>query len=186
MNTDKKQIEEQFLPRHTHYIRSVSERTGRSYRELEAEWKKAERQFDFDRMRDPLKYANLKRTDGTVAQEISRRFEESVVMPEQEAEEQIEDIETDIAQDDMAEDMEENLEIEPEVDIDIDDLIEADIEEPTPDADEEVVDEDISIEEDMGEGEEGIPNKSLERQRKLERPSDETATTPGEVNEQDS
>lgn len=190
MNNDKKQIDEQFLPRHSQYIRNMSEKTGRTYRELEAEWKKAERQFDFDRMRDPLKYQNLKRNNGTVAQEISRRFEEMVIMPTQpeEVEEQIDNIEADMVEDEFATDIEENFtdDIEGITDEDILGDIEID------NIDGEQIEDDFSIEEESEEGldeeiedtpSEGIPNKSLEQQREIER--EEPATTAGEVNKKE-
>lgn len=190
MNNEKKQLDEQFLPRHTEYIRNMSQKTGRTYRELESEWKKSERQFDFDRMRDPLKYQNLKRTDGTVAQEISRRFEKMVVMPEQTAEEQIEETETEMVEDGLALDIEENLVDETEIDADAEfnDLVDADEETATLEdqLDEKSEMTDIEAEEETLDEDgpsEGVPNKSLEQQRKMER--EEPPTTPGEVNEKE-
>lgn len=195
MNNNNKSQDSQFLPRHTEYIRRMSEQTGRSYRDLEAEWKKATREFDFERMRDPLKYANLKKMDGTVAQEISRRFEEVVLRPVQAAEEEVEEQVDDIAQEEFGDQIEEDLiddtmtEEMPEEDFaDIDELIEEPVsEEGTEEESLNIEEEPLNVEEELEEeNTEGVPNKSLEKQRQLERPTEETATTPEEVNEKES
>ena len=188
MNNNNQQIEQQFLPRHTEYIRVMSDRTGRSYRELEAEWKKATREFEFERMRDPLKYINLKRTDGTVAQEISRRFEETVIMPEQTEVDEAEELENNATEEDMADNIEENILDETEIDVDdeFNEVIEIDdepVDEEVDSTEVEISNEGVITSEDESEA---IPNKSLEQQRQMERPSEETATTSGEVNEKDS
>jgi hypothetical protein len=195
MNNDTEQSNEQFMPRHTAYIRDMSTKTGRSYRELEAEWRKAEREFEFSRMRDPLKYANLKNTNGSVAQEISRIFEDNVVRPEEveEAEtEEIIDTETenefgDDILDEMTDDTEAILEEPIEGDIDVD--VDVDVEADTDDIDSDVSDDDIDAfldgDDDTKEQEpenEGVPNKSMAQQRQNERVGTTTAEAPNEVN----
>lgn len=213
MNNEQNIQQQQFLPRHTEYIRTMSDRTGRSYRELEAEWKKAEREFDFERMRDPLKYANMRRTNGSMAQEISRRFEENVVNPELEADDQIEDVGTDMAEEQFGDAIETGIEGEggdsdyadfSEEGFDdggfddggFDDFSE-DEEEPASEdslntllddiVGEDSIDLDLDEEETLNEEPtEGVPNKSLDQQRSMERPSEESTNSPDDVNKSDS
>lgn len=193
MNNENKEINTQFLPRHTSYIRNMADRTGKTYRELEAEWKKAEREFEFDRMKDPLKYQNLKKTNGSVAQEISRRFEENVIIPETTEEAETEEVLTDMEEDIFGDEIEENLE---DTEDDIESFIEDDFnaDEKTEEQDESedeilnevddlVVDESDEFSEEESD-EPPIPNKSLEQQKSLER--DDSANSPEDVNKKES
>lgn len=63
---------------HSHYIKSMADKSGKTYRELDTLWKKAQREFEFDQMMNPSKYQSLKKVDGSVAEEIGRRFEKLV------------------------------------------------------------------------------------------------------------
>lgn len=171
MNNDTQQSNNRFIPRHTSYIRDMSDKTGRSYRELEAEWLKAEREFEFSRMRDPLKYANLRNTNGTVAQEISRIFEDNVMRPEEIEQVEIEEIIDDETENEFGDDILDNITddtnaaletaIEDEIDVDID---------VTVDSDEE------------GSENEAVPNNSILQQRRNERPGTDNAETVDAVN----
>ena len=199
INNDKKHMEQQFLPRHTEYIRKTAEATGRSYRDLEAEWKKAEREFDFERMRDPLKYSNLKQTSGSIAQEISRRFEELVLKPEEVIMDEVNDIQDDIVEDEFGDAIEDSMEIDDSIDGDMDfggmdgdfdggEFSEYDEFTEEDDNDTMVDDSEFSeydefTEEDETDGEtDAEPNSSLAQQQKMERPTEESATTADEVN----
>ena len=188
MNNENKDMDTQFLPRHTAYIRNMADRTGKTYRELEAEWKKAEREFEFERMKDPLKYQNLKRTNGSVAQEISRRFEENVIVPEVAEEQAVDEILTDTEEDIFGQEIEDNLE-EDEADLDIDALIEDDFDAETKTDEQEasedmILDEvdDLVIDEELEEP--PILNKSLEQQVNLER--GKSTESPEDVNKEES
>jgi len=63
---------------HSHYIKSMADKSGKTYRELESLWKKSQRDFEFDQMMNPNKYQSLKKMDGSTAEEIGRRFEKMV------------------------------------------------------------------------------------------------------------
>jgi len=193
MNNDKNKIAEQFLPRHTEYIRKTADVTGRSYRELEAEWKKAEREFDFDRMSNPVKYGNLKRTDGSVAQEISRRFEEQVLNPVETAQDELEETSNEIAEDEFGDSIENEFDMDATEDdmsgekfVDVDDIFDEGDEFGVDD--EFIDDESLEIGDELATEEEpeseGVPNSSLEQQQKLERPDEESATRPENVNQE--
>lgn len=63
---------------HSHYIKTMADNSGKTYRELETLWKKSMREFEFDQMMNPNKYQSLKKLDGSIAEEIGRRFEKLV------------------------------------------------------------------------------------------------------------
>lgn len=67
---------------HSKFIKDLSDKSGISMRQLEAEWKIAERQLDFDILMEPNKWSRLKTLDGTKAEEIARRVEKNVSQPE--------------------------------------------------------------------------------------------------------
>lgn len=67
---------------HSKYIRDLADKTGISMRALEAEWKVAERQLDFDILMEPNKWSRLKTLDGTKAEEIARRVDQNTAAPE--------------------------------------------------------------------------------------------------------
>lgn len=66
---------------HTTYIKKKSNETGKTYRELETLWKKFEREVENDRMMNPSKFSQFSSKNGSLSQEISRRFEEYLVNP---------------------------------------------------------------------------------------------------------
>lgn len=66
---------------HTSYIKRLADKTGKTYRELETLWKKMEREVENERMFDPNKFSHLRSRDGSIAQEIARRFEKQVIDP---------------------------------------------------------------------------------------------------------
>jgi hypothetical protein len=91
---------------HTSYIKNIADKTGKTYRELESLWDSFEREVEFDRMQSPYKYTNLKRVDGTLAEEVKRRFEAKLLNPESEV---TEDMELEQDNEEFQEDIEENL-----------------------------------------------------------------------------
>ena len=100
---------------HSHLIRDMHEDTGKTMRELEWEWKKAERQVEFDRMNDPDKYSHLRKTDGTLAQEVARKFKDNVLGGADKVEEEADQL-TDDMEKGIEEDIDLGLELEPEID----------------------------------------------------------------------
>ena len=102
---------------HSHFIRDMKQETGKSMRELEWEWKKAERQVDIDRMTDPDKYTHLKKTDGTLAQEVARRFKDNVTggKTEENVDEETDQLSTEMAKG-IEDDIDLGLELEPTTD----------------------------------------------------------------------
>lgn len=64
------------------FIRDLGDKTGIPLRTIEAEWKIMERKLNFDILTDPPKYSRLKKMDGTIAEEIARRVEESLLTKE--------------------------------------------------------------------------------------------------------
>ena len=102
---------------HSHFIRDMKQETGKSMRELEWEWKKAERQVDIDRMTDPDKYTHLKKTDGTLAQEVARRFKDNVTggETEEKVDEETDQLSTEMANG-IEDDIDLGLEMEPTTD----------------------------------------------------------------------
>ena len=100
---------------HSHLIRDMHEDTGKTMRELEWEWKKAERQVELDRMNDPDKYSHLRKTDGTLAQEVARKFKDNVLGSADKVEEEADQLTNDMEQG-IEEDIDLGLELEPEVD----------------------------------------------------------------------
>lgn len=67
---------------HSKYIRDLADKTGISMRALEAEWKVAERQLDFDILMEPNKWSRLRVLDGTKSEEIARRVDQNTAAPE--------------------------------------------------------------------------------------------------------
>lgn len=66
---------------HTSYIKRLADKTGKTYRDLESLWKKFEREVENDRMFNPNKFSHMRTIDGTMAQEIARRFEQFLADP---------------------------------------------------------------------------------------------------------
>lgn len=64
------------------FIKDLGDKTGIPLRTIEAEWKVAERQLNFDVMMEPNKYSHLKRMNGTMAEEIARRVEKTIINPQ--------------------------------------------------------------------------------------------------------
>jgi hypothetical protein len=73
---------------YTKYIRDLGEKTKIPLRTVEAEWKIAQKQLDFDTMMEPNKYTHLRKLDGTFAEEVARRVEKSIMQPENASEEE--------------------------------------------------------------------------------------------------
>ena len=91
---------------HTSYIKNMSDKTGKTYRELESLWDKYEREVENDRMMDPNKFSHLRKMQGTLAEEVKRRFESELLNPELPEEEIALEEETE----ELANEFEENLE----------------------------------------------------------------------------
>lgn len=72
---------------HSKFVKDLSDKTQISIRQLEAEWKIAQKQVSFDILMEPAKYSHLKVLDGTLAEEIARRVEANVTNPQEAGEE---------------------------------------------------------------------------------------------------
>lgn len=146
---------------HTSYIKRMSDQTGKTYRDLEALWKKFEREVENARMFDPNKFSHMRSTDGTIAQEIARRFEEFLVNPlGVEAEDQNEEVDAakdELVADDIENEMEEDIvseleddipDVEADTEVDVpEEPVEGDIEKDVP------IDEETPVEESTEESE---------------------------------
>jgi len=99
---------------HTSYIKRMADQTGKTYRDLESIWKKFEREVQNERMFNPNKFSHMRSTDGTIAQEIAKRFEDFLVNPlGTEAEnqnEKVDEVQDEIAADEIQDNMEEDIE----------------------------------------------------------------------------
>jgi len=128
---------------HTSYIKRLSDQTGKTYRDLESLWKKFEREVENDRMFDPNKFSHMRSTNGSIAQEVARRFEEFLVNPlgveTEEQNEVVDEVKDDLVADNIADEMEEDITSE----------IEGDITEelPVDEKSDEIVDEEINEDE---------------------------------------
>lgn len=72
---------------HSKFVKDLSDKTQISIRQIEAEWKIAQKQLNFDILMEPEKYSRLKVLDGTMAEEIGRRVEANVANPQSAGEE---------------------------------------------------------------------------------------------------
>lgn len=95
---------------HTSYIKRLADKTGKTYRELETLWKKMEREVDNERMFDPNKFSHLRSRDGSIAQEIARRFEKQVIDPMDAQSDKIEDAVAAEENEEFAQDIENSME----------------------------------------------------------------------------
>jgi hypothetical protein len=76
---------------HTHYIKKLSDDTGRTYRELESLWSKFKNEIENDRLYDPNKYSHLSKSNGGIAQEIDKKLRAYIENPEGVEQEEITD-----------------------------------------------------------------------------------------------
>lgn len=151
---------------HTSYIKRLADKTGKTYRDLESLWKKFEREVEHERMYDPNKFSHLKSKDGSIAQEIAKRFEDHLTFPEQtEAEDQIEEI-TDAEEEVMA------------------DEIGDEIADDTEEAVDEVFDEEIDIQEELDNEDETQDEESISEEIEDVK-SDEKEKSEPEISESD-
>ena len=95
----------------SHYIKKWADETGKTYRELQALWKRTMGEVEYDRMLDPAKYANLK---GDLSQEVQRRFEADLTGTQSTPEDQFVNAETEPIADEFGAETEENLAVGPE------------------------------------------------------------------------
>lgn len=95
---------------HTTFIKETADKTGKTYRELEALWTELTRDVDNDRMMNPSQYSHLRKLDGTLAEEVKRRFEKTLFNPEPEGEEPTEQPELQAEEGEFASEIEDNLE----------------------------------------------------------------------------
>lgn len=72
----------------SHYIKKWADETQKTYRELQALWKRTASEVEYDRMMDPSKYTNLR---GDMSQEIQRRFEDELTKGNEIAQEELND-----------------------------------------------------------------------------------------------
>lgn len=98
-------------PIHTTYIKDTSDKTGKTYRELEALWAELTRDVENDRMMNPNEYSHLRKLDGTMAEEVKRRFEKTLFNPEPEPESELPQPELQQEDEELATDIENNLEM---------------------------------------------------------------------------
>lgn len=99
---------------HTHYIKKLSDDTGRTYRELESLWSKFKNEVENDRLYDPNKYSHLNKSNGGIAQEIDKKLREYIQNPEGVEQEETTDEANDVAENEYAGKIELGLE-EPEM-----------------------------------------------------------------------
>ena len=157
---------------HTSYIKKLADQTGKTYRELETLWKKFEREVENERMFNPNKFSHLKSKDGSIAQEVARRFEEFLVNPL--------GVETEKKMDEVA-NIEEDIlsdEIEKELNDDLDEQIE-DIEGEIPEIETSSDEPEIKLDdfedlEDIGEPEKSSTETEVEEIEKTELETSET------------
>jgi hypothetical protein len=113
---------------HTSYIKEMADKTGKTYRELQALWTKIEQEVEYDRMFDPNKYSHLSSLNGTISQEVQRRFEEKTINPEQVDAKETEDIQTEVEEDIIANEIEDEIEDDIETEETLDELFDEDTE----------------------------------------------------------
>jgi len=71
---------------HSSYIKRWADQSGKTYRELEALWKRTFDEVNYDEMFEPSKYERI--AGGDISQEVQRKFEETLTTgPEKEQEE---------------------------------------------------------------------------------------------------
>jgi hypothetical protein len=131
----------------SHYIKKWADETQKTYRELQALWKRTASEVEYDRMMDPNKYTNLR---GDLSQEIQRRFEDELTKGPEMAEEEMTAEMTVPVEEEFGMETEESLEAGPEeipseVDefSDIDSLFEPMEEMPVEEGGEEIIEEEI-------------------------------------------
>lgn len=137
----------------------MKRKTGRSIRELEAEWDRAEREINQDRLFDPDKYQNLNVKDGTLAQVIGAQFEKNVIEPEVVASDNVDSDMSELAEADFEDELQnefendtESIDAAPSDDISIDDeSLDEDLDQIEGELDEVLGDTEIDTENDQNE-----------------------------------
>lgn len=148
---------------HTSYIKRLADKTGKTYRELETLWKKMEREVDNERMFDPNKFSHLRSRDGSIAQEIARRFEEQVINPigakSEEVQENVVAEENEKFAQDIETSMEQDLDAEAN---EVESELETELEEPAGEVDFEDAEINLDDFEDLEPVEETAPAETSE------------------------
>ena len=94
------------------YISTLSNTSGKTYRELKSLWDKYNREVQYDVMYNPTKYINFGKTD--LYTEVGRRMEEYLNNPNKEANEQIQQDETNQLSQEFGNEVESTLAAPPE------------------------------------------------------------------------